>query len=130
VNKLLRLAVIDDKEYWRKRLPVWLSRQNCEVEAYEDYTFFEADLKKGKSFDFTLGDYRIKDLQSRTGLEYLNDIDHQYHDRLGKVYIFTATDEEQVMKKYKDLGITQKFSYLNKKNIQEFMKNLPQYSTI
>ena len=130
MNKLLRLAVIDDKEYWRKRLPVWLSRQNCEVEAYEDYPFFEADLKKGKSFDFTLGDYRIKDLQSRTGLEYLNDIDHQYHDRLGKVYIFTATDEEQVMKKYKDLGITQKFSYLNKKNIQEFMKNLPQYSTI
>jgi DNA-binding NtrC family response regulator len=129
MTRLLRLAIIDDKEYWRKRLPVWLSRQNCKVEAYEDYAFFEADLKKGKSFDFTLGDYRIKDPQSRTGLEYLNDIDHQYHDRLGKVYIFTAAEEAQVMGRFEDLGIKQKFSYLNKDDIQEFIENLPRYGT-
>ena len=72
-----RGAIIDDEDYWRDRIPVWLKRHGLIVESFESYDNFETKLTEGTTFEFVLGDYRILDSES-TGVTELSRLLSKY----------------------------------------------------
>jgi hypothetical protein len=116
-----RGAIVDDLAYWRERVPVWFTTLSIKLDSFENYSQFETGLCHGASYSFTLGDMRIRN-SPVSGLQHLARLRMKMRDRLGKIYIFTALDVEEVESAYADCGVDERFIYLSKSdNIVKIM---------
>jgi len=120
---MIKIAVVDDQEYWRSQIPVWLSDPNFQVDSFEDYGSFEGALIRGCRYRYVLGDFAMRD-RRESGIESLKGIYSRFPDSLGKVYIFTVFSKSDLKRRCRELNIEMNFEYLSKEKVMDFIEEL------
>jgi hypothetical protein len=116
MNRKLLGVIVDDKPYWRNRLPVWFKRNNVELRAFSNYDAFEIFLKTMDRVDFILGDYNIDDVNVRqVGLIEIDQLSKEYLKKIGMVYVYTVLSPEEYKEKCVEYGIeSTRYALINK----------------
>lgn len=106
-------ALVDDTDYWRDRVPMWLSRRGFSIEAFSSYQALQQRLDSGAQFSFVLGDV-VMGRDAQSGVEHLRELAERYPGKLGAVFMFTLKTKAELERFCEQRKLSTPFLYLYK----------------